>query len=139
MRISTLRTCVGSGNAERYMSAFFDTNIVIDMLAGFPPALSEAALHAEVGISRITWMEVLIGAPDAATQANWESFLRQFEMVEIGEVVCREAVQIRQQHRLKLPDALILASARAYGADLVTRNTKDFKPGTPGVRVPYAR
>ncbi|MFZ4764870.1 MAG: PIN domain-containing protein, partial [Roseimicrobium sp.] len=99
--------------------------------------LAEAALHSEVAISRITWMEVLIGAPDADTQGNWESFLSQFELVELDEDVCRDAIQLRQQHRLKLPDALIWASARAYGADLVTRNTKDFKTGTPGIRVPY--
>lgn len=121
------------------MSAFFDSNIVIDMLAGQPPALAEAALHAEVAISRITWMEVLVGAPDAATQAVWESFLSQFELVELDEDVCREAIQLRRLHRLKLPDAIIWASARAYGADLVTRNTKDFKAGMPGVRVPYTR
>jgi predicted nucleic acid-binding protein len=36
------------------MNAFFDSNIVIDMLAGHPLALAEAALHAEVAISRIT-------------------------------------------------------------------------------------
>lgn len=121
------------------MSAFFDSSIVIDMLAGHPPALAEAALHTEVAISRITWMEVLIGAPDAETQASWESFLSQFELVELDEAVCREAIQLRQQHRLKLPDALIWASARVYGADLVSRNTRDFAVGTPGVRVPYAR
>ena len=121
------------------MSAFFDSNIVIDLLAGHPEALLEAAQHHEVAISRITWMEVLIGAPDAAAQANWESFLEQFEVIEMDEEICREAIQLRQQYRLKLPDALIWASARAYGADLVTRNTKDFKPGTSGIRIPYMR
>lgn len=121
------------------MSAFFDTNIVIDLLAGHPPALTEAAAHQNVGISRITWIEELIGAPDSATQSTWEAFLSQFDLVELDELVCREAIRLRQQHRLKLPDALIWASAKAYGSDLVTRNTKDFKPGTPGVRVPYTR
>jgi predicted nucleic acid-binding protein len=121
------------------VSAFFDTNIVIDLLAGHPPALAEAALHPEVAISRVTWMEVLIGAPDPQTQAQWESFLDQFELVELDADVCREAIVLRQQNRVKLPDALIWASARAYGADLVTRNTKDFPAGTPGVRVPYTR
>ena len=72
-----------SGAAETTMSAFFDSNIVIDMLAGYPPALAEAATHAEVAISRITWVEVLIGARDSATQASWESFLAQFELVEL--------------------------------------------------------
>lgn len=121
------------------MSAFFDTNIVIDLLAGHPPALVEAATHQNVGISRITWMEVLVGAPDATTHAAWEAFLGQFDLIELDESVCRDAILLRQQHRLKLPDALIWASAKAYGTDLITRNTKDFKPGTPGVRVPYTR
>ena len=53
------------------VSALFDSNIVIDLLSGHPPALVEAAFHVEVAISRITWMEVLIGAPDVVTRANW--------------------------------------------------------------------
>ena len=121
------------------MSAFFDTNIVIDMLAGYPPALVEAASHAEVGISRITWIEVLVGAPDAATQQQWESFMAQFEVIEIDEAISREGIALRKQHRVKLPDALIWASARTYGADLVTRNTRDFAQGTLGIRIPYTR
>lgn len=121
------------------MSAFFDTNIVIDLLAGHPAALAEASAHQNVGISRNTWMEVLISAPDLVTQSTWEAFLGQFDLVELDELVCREAIRLRQQHRLKLPDALIWASAQAYGTDLITRNTKDFKLGEPGVRVPYIR
>jgi len=121
------------------MKAFFDTNIVIDLLAGHPPALTEAALYTEAAISRITWMEVLIGAPDAGTQAKRESFLDQFVVVEMDESVCREAIQLRQQHRIKLPDALIWGSAVTWGAELITRNTKDVAPGTPGIRIPYTR
>ena len=121
------------------MSAFFDTNILIDMLAGYAPALAEAGQHSEIGISRVTWIEVLIGAPDSAVQQSWESFMDQFEIVEIDEDVSREGIALRKQHRIKLPDALIWASARAYGADLVTRNTRDFSSGMPGVRVPYTR
>ena len=119
------------------MSALFDSNIVIDLLAGYPQALAEAAKHKEAAISRITWMEVLIGADNPATQAMWESFLRQFEVIELDESVCREAIKLRQDHRLKLPDAIILASTRISGMNLVTRNTRDFKPDMEGVRFPY--
>jgi hypothetical protein len=56
-----------SGSVDLNMSALFDSNIVIDLLAGHPPALAEAASHAEAAISRITWIEVLVGAPDEAT------------------------------------------------------------------------
>jgi predicted nucleic acid-binding protein len=121
------------------MRALFDTNVVIDLLAGYPPALTEAALYQDVAISRITWMEVLVGAPDAPTQTIWESFLSQFEMVELDESISRAAIQLRQQYRVKLPDALIWASALQFGANLVTRNTRDFKPGTQGIRIPYQR
>jgi predicted nucleic acid-binding protein len=82
-------------------------------------------------------MEVLIGAPDLPTKADWEAFLEQFEVVEMDEWVCREAITLRQQHRMKLPDAVIWASAKIFGSELVTRNTKDFREGTLGIRVPY--
>ena len=119
--------------------AFFDTNIVIDLLAAYPAAMTEAGLYHQVAISRITWMEVLIGAPDPVIQQQWETFLDQFQLVELTEQVCRDAILIRQHSRMKLPDALILAGSRHYGTDLVTRNTRDFAPGTAGVRIPYQR
>jgi predicted nucleic acid-binding protein len=121
------------------MKGLLDTNIIIDLLAGYSPAIQEVAGYSDVFISRVTWMEVLIGSPDAATTALWESFLNQFFVVELDEPVCREAIALRQAHRIKLPDALIWASARLNLIPLVTRNTKDFPAGTPGVRVPYTR
>jgi predicted nucleic acid-binding protein len=39
--------------------------------------------------------------------------------------------------RLRLPDAVIWASARAESALLVTRDTRDFPGDDPGVRIPY--
>jgi predicted nucleic acid-binding protein len=44
---------------------------------------------------------------------------------------------IRWQKRLKVPDAIILATAEAAGRVLVTRNVKDFPVGIGGVRAPY--
>jgi predicted nucleic acid-binding protein len=38
---------------------------------------------------------------------------------------------------MRLPDAIILATARAESALLVTRNTKDFPRDDPASRVPY--
>gem|GEM_PF-3624147 len=51
--------------------------------------------------------------------------------------VAQLSITLRQQHRLKLPDAIVWASARHVGALLVTRNTKDFPKGEPSVRFPY--
>lgn len=51
--------------------------------------------------------------------------------------VAREAIEVRRLHRMRLPDAIVLASARVESALLVTRNTKDFPGSLPGVHVPY--
>jgi predicted nucleic acid-binding protein len=60
-----------------------------------------------------------------------------FELIELNEVIAERAVRLRQQHRLKLPDAIIWASALAHSMLLVTRDTKVFPADDPGVRVPY--
>ena len=45
------------------MIAVFDTNIIIDALNGVAAADAEYSRYERVLISRITWMEVLVGAP----------------------------------------------------------------------------
>ncbi len=38
---------------------------------------------------------------------------------------------------MKLPDAIIVATARAHGRALATRSTGDFRADEAGVSVPY--
>jgi hypothetical protein len=38
---------------------------------------------------------------------------------------------------MRLPDAIIWASAQKENALLVSRNTKDFPVDAPGIRIPY--
>ena len=97
----------------------------------------EAALYSSVAISRISWIEVLTGVRDDKEQNHVENLLGFFEMVELDEPVAREAITLRQQHRLRLPDAIIWASAKLGNSLLVTRNTRDFPTGNPGIRIPY--
>jgi predicted nucleic acid-binding protein len=116
---------------------FLDTNIVIDMLHNRPAAWAEYRLATRAWISRMTWIEVMSGVPDAAASET-EEFLRFFVMSEIDEEIGRRAAALRHQRKsLKSPDAIILASAQLAGRILVTRNTKDFPAETPGIRVPY--
>lgn len=120
------------------MRALVDTNILIDYLGGMDAARDELSRHHDPAISAITWMEVMVGAADdrEATRLRW--FLSGFNRVPIDDEVSELSVAIRREHRIRLPDAIIWASARRIGAVLVTRNTKDFPADDPGVRVPYS-
>ena len=120
------------------MRALLDTNILIDYLGGVEAARDEIARYDAPLISTITWMEVLVGASDDAEMARLRWFLSGFGRVAIDDHVSELAVVIRRERRIRLPDAIIWASARSIGGLLVTRNTKDFPSGAPGVRVPYS-
>lgn len=119
----------------------FDTNIVIDALAGFEPARSEIRRATGFGgrawVSRIVWVEVLSKGSQAKLK-DAETFLSGFGTDELdAEIAARAAALRRERPRLKAADAIIFASALVRGRVLVTRNTKDFPANAPGVRVPY--
>lgn len=61
----------------------------------------------------------------------------QFEMIPLDLAVAERAVQLRRAYRLRLPDAIIWATAQVHEAVLVTRNTKDFHADWEGIRIPY--
>jgi len=119
------------------MKAVFDTNILVDYLNGIPAARRELDQYEETAISVVTWMEVLAGVEDAEGEAVTRQFLSQFTLVPLDKSVAERAIIIRRTHKLKLPDAIIWASAQRLGQTLVTRNTKDFSKAAPGIRVPY--
>jgi hypothetical protein len=119
------------------VKAVFDTNILIDLLKGCEAANNEVGRYSRLAISRISWIEVLTGARNTEDQHRVENLLGYFEMVELDEPVAREAISLRQQHRIRLPGAIIWATARLRDSLLVTRDSGDFPVGDPGIRVPY--
>jgi len=118
------------------MRALFDTNILIDYLKGIGAAKNEIARYEKPLISLVTWMEVLAGT-DADDEAKVRAFLRRFLCIGIDGAVAEQAVVLRQTRRIKLPDAIIRATAMNENALLVSRNTKDFPADSPDIRVPY--
>ena len=119
------------------MKALFDSNILIDYLLGREEAALEFARYREKLISVVTWMEVLAGAKTPEHEDVVDMFLRDFRVVEITRLIARDAVELRRARPLRLPDAIIWASARAESALLVTRDTRAFPKDEPAVRVPY--
>jgi predicted nucleic acid-binding protein len=118
------------------VKALFDTNILIDYLNAADEARAELLLYREKAISIVTWMEVMEGASADVAEAT-RAFLSDFELIGLDRIVADRAVSLRRTHRIKLPDAIVWASAQTRAMLLVTRNTKDFPPGDPGVRHPY--
>jgi predicted nucleic acid-binding protein len=118
------------------VKALFDTNILIDYLNAVPQARTEIQRYGDKAISIITWMEVMIGA-DPKVEPATRMFLSGFDLLRIDERVAEDAVQLRRNHRMRLPDAVIWATARTNAMLLVTRNTKYFPANDPGVRAPY--
>ncbi len=118
------------------MKALIDTNILIDYLNGIDAAREEIGRYETPLISTITWMEVMVGAA-GDEQASIRSFLSRFTQIGIDAEVAEIAVVIRREHKIRLPDAIIWASAKRESALLVSRNTKDFPVDLPDVRAPY--
>jgi len=118
------------------MIAVFDTNIVIDALNGLSEADAEYGRYERVLISRITWMEVLVGAQDDDVQLR-DLLETHFEIIPLDLAVAETAVRLRRTRHIRLPDAIIWATAQTKNAVLVSRNTKDFNPDWDGIRVPY--
>jgi predicted nucleic acid-binding protein len=118
------------------VNAVIDSNILIDYLNGAPQASEEITRYIRPAICTITWIEVLVGIPPAQEPAA-RAFLATFELQELDAPIAEEAIRLRRQHRIKLPDAIIWATARVGHALLVTRNSRDFPSNDPGIRIPY--
>jgi predicted nucleic acid-binding protein len=122
------------------MRWLLDSNVLIDALAGLPHAvrvLREARNRPEVSViySAITRIEVL-GFPNLSEreEAAIRRLLNEFQEIAISDPVIERAIQIRKIARVKIPDALIAASALTVQAIVVTRNMSDFQ-SVPGLTV----
>jgi predicted nucleic acid-binding protein len=118
------------------VKALFDTNILVDYLNAVPQARTELQRYEEKAVSIITWMEVMVGAAPGLEAAT-RHFLGDFRILAVDEKVAERAVSLHRDHRIKLPDAVIWATAQVHALLLVTRNIKDFPERDPGVRAPY--
>ncbi|MFN0095679.1 MAG: PIN domain-containing protein [Dehalococcoidia bacterium] len=120
------------------MSRLLDTNILIDALNGVESALALLLEPQDSAISLVTWMEVLVGARREEDEAAARLLLDTMRVIPITSIIAESAWRIRRDSRLKLIDAIILATARVDGRTLWTRNTKDFREDDPTVHVPYS-
>ena len=120
-----------------HIEAVFDTTILIDYLLGRDEAQQEFDRYSRRGISIVTWMEQQVESRTEAEADVIDLFLREFRVFEITRQVARRAAEIQRRTRVRLPNAIIWATAQMESAPLVTRNTSDFPADDPAIRSPY--
>ena len=114
-----------------------DSNILIDVLRGERVAQAWLQQQHRPSISVITWIEVLVGCR-GSEQEVVEPWLESFDRLPIDQSVATLTVTLRQRHGLKVPDAIILATALRHGLHLATRNVRDFPLELGPVLHPYS-
>ena len=112
-----------SGN--RYL---LDTNAIIALLQKDSNLIKLLQNADWVGVSVISQIEFL--AFSGLSEADLELFARFLRRVEVislssqNRLLIDQIISIRQQYRLKLPDAIIAAMAKEQSAKLVTRDAQ---------------
>ena len=97
-----------------------DTNIILYFLAG---KLSSPLPDNEYCISVITQLELLsFPLLDAEAEARIEAFFDQIEIIGLTPEIIKETVLIRRKHKLKLPDSIIIATAKALDVIILTND-----------------
>lgn len=110
-----------------------DTNILIYALHGQEPAASRVKTwitSKSLLISSIVAAEFLCGGEDRERDA-FQALLDRIGTASVDTAVARVASDYKRAFQkkkpgLKLPDALIAATVKLYGATLVTNNLTDF-------------
>ncbi|MEQ9669137.1 type II toxin-antitoxin system VapC family toxin [Coleofasciculus sp. G2-EDA-02] len=115
-----------SGN--RYV---LDTNAIVALLQGNLQLVQLLQNASWIGISIISQIEFLVfsGLTEADRQL-FQQFVQRVEVVGLtagDPTLIEKIIEIRQQYRLKLPDATIAAIAIQNGASLVTADREFSK------------
>lgn len=105
-----------------------DTDVFIDHLRG---AAELKPKNHRLHYSVITRAELFAGTSGTDLAAQ---LLAPFREVAVDRDIAERAGRIRRETGVRLPDALIAATALEHGLTLVTRNAKDFAP-VRGLRV----
>ena len=106
-----------------------DTNTTIDYLSDKLPAKSAEFIgKIDSQLSVISRMELLAWPNATEEQLKvLEAFVGSSNIFSLSEPVIIESIRIRKTYRIKLPDAIIAATALVFDLTLITLNTVDFK------------
>jgi predicted nucleic acid-binding protein len=111
----------------------WDTNSIIFFLQDLLPSSSKSFLLKELNlrkpqISIITEIELLSWPKISRVEiGNISEFLSNLESIGLTEEIKIAKIQLRKSTGLKIPDAVIAATAITQAVPLLTNNLKDFE------------
>jgi predicted nucleic acid-binding protein len=113
-----------------------DTNVIIGYLAGSIPGTGMAAvsgiIDAAPHISVISQIELLRFTDTPENEQILADFVNASVIHPLNDSVVHRTIVLCKQSKIKLPDAVIAATAIIENCILVTRNADDFK-NIPGL------
>lgn len=110
------------------MKKLIDSNLII--YSAYPEYSYLRALVAnpENYVSAISKVEVLgFKGLQEDERLYYESVFSVLQTIEIDATIIEKTIEVRQRKRVKLGDAIIIATALIYQLEVNTRNTKDFE------------
>jgi len=89
--------------------------------------MDNALKESQLCLSAINEIELLCWkSPDPEDFKVLKNFINDSVIIELEKPIKTKTAEFRNQYNIKLPDAIIAASAVYYDLTLITRNVKDF-------------
>ena len=110
-----------------------DTDIFIEALKNNSCAIDSLRNigFENIAVSAITLMELYFGAMNKKELGKIKSRLKQLRVVQLDQDISKTATDLVEKyaksHGLRIPDALIAATAICQHMELLTYNEKDFR------------
>lgn len=106
---------------------FVDTNIFLYLLDG-EKTVADVLSGNQIYISFITELELLsFHKLNSSDEIRIKQLIKDVTIIDINNDIKQNAIEIRQEYQLKLPDAIILASAKFLDIALFTADKQLIK------------